>query len=126
MPDEVWELSDQAKEFCKAQGYTDEQIEFMEANRKDRYEMIRERRMAGLSEDDFLNYYKDRFELDHVCHCAEDEFLGDVIGLMRCQAETYVKMRDKLPQVMEERDVLRDTVDQLRIQVASLGAEPVA
>lgn len=126
MPDEVWELSEEAKEYCRYQGYSDEDIERMEENRKARYDTIRERRMAGLSEEEFERYYIDRFEIDHVCHCAEDEFLGDVIMLMRCQGETYLKVRDKLPEVMEERDVLRQQVDQLRLQIASLGAEPLA
>ena len=124
MPDEVWELSEQAKEYCRYQGYTDEDIETMEENRKERYFAIKERRMAGLSLEDFESYYQDRFEIDHVCHCAEDEFLGDAVMIMRCQAETYVKIRAKLPEVMEERDILRQQVDQLRLQVVSLGAEP--
>lgn len=124
MPDEIWKLSEEGKEYCRLQGYTDEDIEKMEANRKERYDAIREARMNGLTEHDFTNYYRDRFELDHECHCAEDEFLGDVLMLMRCQAETYVKMRAKLPEVMEERDILRDQLDQLRVQIAELGGVP--
>jgi hypothetical protein len=124
LPDEVWKLTDEAKEYCRLQGYTEEDIEKMEANRKERYEAIREVRMNGLSEEDFQNYYRDRFELDHECHCPEDEFRGDLLMLMRCQAETYVKMRAKLPEVMEERDILREQLDQLRIQVAELGGVP--
>lgn len=124
MPDEIWELSDEAREYCRLQGYTPEEVEDMEKVRKERFDAIRERRMAGLSEEDFKNYYRDKYDLEHECHCAEDEFLGDVVMLMKCQAETYVLMRAKLSEVMEDRDILRDQLDQLRVQVASLGGTP--
>lgn len=105
-------------------GHSDEQIEEYEAKQKVRWLRYREQSRLGMTEEQFATYYQDRWGIDHDCHCATDMLREDYNTLTECEYEVYLKVRDRLEDVLVQMQALENTADMLRMQVVELGGSP--
>ena len=121
---EIWELTWEQRQEVLESGLTEEDIAEFEERRKREYLELKETAMSGMDLEEFEGYYRNRYGIDHTCTCAEDIFLKRLVSGPRCHHVMRIKMRDRLEEVLVEKDTLAEQVDILRMQVAELGAEP--
>jgi hypothetical protein len=121
---EIWELTWEQRQEVLESGLTEEDIAEFEERRKREYLELKETAMSGMDLEEFEGYYRNRYGIDHTCTCAEDIFLKRLVSGPRCHHVMRIKMRDRLEEVLVEKDTLAEQVDMLRMQVAELGAEP--
>jgi hypothetical protein len=125
MDNEVWELNAEQIHKLIVAGVEPDEIDGLNRQRKETYDLLIQEVYGDDPAEVAELHFHNKYGFDHVCHCVDDMFTDNTVRIPKCRYQMGDDALEALEARNVERDELAAAVEQLRIQLVSVGEVPV-